>query len=105
MKSTFPRPGLNEKNIQETRERDRKLKDRQNEKVISSKYRTHHQFEIGDKVFPRNFNREQKFGTLFLPKPLEIIGINAVENKLIIRQGNNIFCQYADDLKPYSGSN
>lgn len=86
MKSTFPRPGLNEKNIQETRERDRKLKDRQNEKVISSKYRTHHKFEIEDKVFPRNFNRTQKFDTLFLPKPLGIIGINAVENKLIIRQ-------------------
>ena len=74
------------KKIFKKQEKDRKLKDRQNEKVISSKYRTHHKFEIEDKVFPRNFNRTQKFDTLFLPIPLEIIGINAVENKLIIRQ-------------------
>ena len=104
MKSTFPKQTLNEINIQEAREKDRKLKDQHNNKRNSSKHRTHHKFHIGERVFARNFNRTQKHDSLFLPKVTEIIGINIVENKLIIRQGDKILCQHPEDLKPYSGN-
>ena len=46
MKSTFPKPALNQKNTQEARERDRKLKDSEKYKINLSKYRAHNKFQI-----------------------------------------------------------
>ena len=86
------------KNIQEARERDLS-------QINSSKYRTHHTFQIGDGVFTRNFNKTHKFYFLFLPEPFEIIGINTKENKSWSLLGKGIrLCVYILMTKNYSGN-
>ena len=70
-------------------------------KENSSKYRIYSQFQIGDKVWVRNFTRQRKFDPLFLECPFIITGIDVKSHSVEVAGDGKIFRRHLDDIKPY----
>ncbi|CAB4011689.1 Transposon Tf2-9 poly [Paramuricea clavata] len=60
-------------------------------------------FNIGDKVRVRNYQKSRKFDPVFLGEPFKIIDINDEGNKHIVEHQENGFslCRHPDDVKPF----
>jgi hypothetical protein len=99
----FPRTYATEEDVRRAREADKQKKTDNEEKINSSKYRKKSNFNIGDKVRVRNYQKSRKFDPVFLGEPFTIIDINDEGNKLIVEHQENGFslCRHPDDVKPF----
>ena len=99
----FPRTYATEEDVRRARETDKQKKIDNEEKINSSKYRKKSNFNIGDKVRVRNYQKSRKFDPVFLGEPFKIIDINDEGNKLIVEHQENGFslCRHPDDVKPF----
>ena len=99
----FPRTYATEEDVRRAREADKQKKIDNEEKINSSKYRKKSNFNIGDKVRVRNYQKSRKFDPVFLGEPFKIIDINDEGNKLIVEHQENGFslCRRPDDVKPF----
>ena len=101
----FPRQQISDSEIDAAKLRDSHLRQINEGKINSSKYRSQSGLEIGDMVYVRNFNRRRKFDPLFLEVPFVITDINKVGNKMQVQQVNDevTYWRHPDDLKRYYG--
>jgi len=101
VRAAFPRKSVNAKDIKIAMARDLTQKTDNEEKVNSSKYRKLSNLKIGDHVFVRNVNKTSKFDPVFRPDPFQIMAIDEVAKKLILRavNGDQTICRHPDDVK------
>ena len=73
--------------------------------VNSSKYRKQSQFQVGDLVYVRNFQRSRKFDPLFLESPLIVVDLDDSGSKLKVKHHltDQTFWRHPDDLKRFQG--
>lgn len=102
-RSEFPRRNVTEEDVRKAREADRNKKSDLEEEVNSSKYRKKSNFNIGEKVLVRNYNKAAKFDPVFLKQPYTIVDINEAGNKIIVEpeESGLTLCRHPDDIKPF----
>ena len=105
VKSHFPRKAITEEEIEVAREKDRKSKVANQEKVNASKYRARSEIVTGDVVLVRDCDRKSKFSPIFLPDPFEVKDIDEVAKKVILEgiQFDKVVIRHLDDVKPFHG--
>ena len=99
--SSFPRISISEDEIKEARARDTKLKSIRESYINSSKYKTPSNFNIGDKVLIRNFNKSSKYDPYFQSKPC--IVKDMLQNNLFLECSDTLYKRHPDDVKFYHG--
>ena len=73
--SLFPRRTVTEEEIVKARQRDIDLKAQRQDDINASKFKKASQFQIGDTVLIRNFNRKSKFQPYFQTSPLVVVNV------------------------------
>ena len=101
MKTDMPRISVSDNEIKDATGRDRELKETNEEKVNSSKYRKTNKFNVGDTVLIRNFKRQIKFDPIFMDIPYQITCVDEKQNKLEVRNNDSILLRHPDDVKPW----
>ena len=103
-RSIFPRVKVSENTVKEARKRDHSLKVKQQQIINAGKFRTDSNFNVGDHVLVRNYQKQRKFDPVFLPNDFVVIGIEngglciAVED---ICNGTQLK-RHPDDLKKFN---
>jgi hypothetical protein len=103
LRSTFPRRTVTDDLVAQSRQRDLKLKMKNEEEVNSSKYRQASSFRVGDRVLVRNYKKSSKFDPLFLPEPFVVTVIDGNSNKITIQAKGQILDRHPDDIKLFHG--
>ena len=101
LNSFFPRISFSEDDVKEARARDTKLKSIRESYINSLKYKTPSNFNIGDKVLIRDFNKSSKYDPYFQSEPCIVKGI--LQNNLLLEQDDTLYKRYPDDVKFYHG--
>ena len=88
------------------RARDQRLKKANEDKVNASKYRKESEFQPGELVLLRNFNKTSKFDPIFNPEPYTILDVDPVAKKLVLESSSTSrqMIRHPDDVKSYHGS-
>jgi len=104
MATKFPRQKASLEQIQRANEADRMHKENNQANQNNSKYRICSEFQIGDQVWVRNFERQKKFDPLFLEQPFVITGIDTKSHSVEVAGDGRMFRRHLDDIKPFDES-
>ena len=99
--SSYPRISISEDEVKEARARDTKLRSIRERHINSSKYKTKSNFNIGDKVLIRNFNKSSKYNPYFQSKPCIVKDI--LQNNLLLERNHTLHKRDPDDVKFFHG--
>ena len=104
--TVFPRRNVHNDTVENARERDAATKQRRQHTINSSKYRKPSNFQEGDIVLIRNFNKKSKYDPYFQYSPL---AITKIENNgrcltLMRLSDGQMYKRHPDDVKLYNGS-
>lgn len=106
MHTTFPRMKVTEKEIEQAREKDMKVKQEREEKLNASKYRTSTHFQVGDKVLIKNYLKTTKYQPVFIPEYSEVVAVEDGGRSVKIKLHNGKeLRRHVDDVKPYRSMN
>ena len=101
MQTNFPRKPVSKEQIMEAKEKDVVAKQKNEEKVNSSKYRKSSSFSLGDKVLVRDYKRTRKFEPLFMKSPYVVTSFNHETQVATVAKGRKTLRRHSDDIKPY----
>ena len=106
IKDDLPRKSASQYEVDQARARDQRLKKANEDKVNASKYRKESEFQPGELVLLRNFNKTSKFDPIFNPEPYMILEVDPVAKKLVLESSTSRqTIRHPDDVKSYHGGN
>ena len=105
MRAEFPRRTASDEEVASARERDKIQKETNEEKVNNSKYRKYSEFQPGELVLLRNFEKTSKFHPVFKPHPHVVLDVDPVAKKLLLESTTTSrrSIRHPDDVKLYHG--
>ena len=105
MRAEFPRRTASDEEVASARERDKIRKETNEEKVNNSKYRKYSEFQPGELVLLRNFEKTSKFHPVFKPHPHVVLDVDPVAKKLLLESTTTSrrSIRHPDDVKLYHG--
>ena len=105
-RSVFPRQSVSDQDVNDARERDRRLKESHQSKVNAGKYKIPDTFTIGDHVLVRNYDKTRKFDPIFMPDEYIITDIQLPGNSFTVERMRDGTClkRHPDDLKKFERS-
>ena len=101
MRTNFPTKPVSNEQIMDAKEKDVVAKQKNEDKVNSSKYRKSSSFSLGDKVLVRDYKRTRKFEPLFTKSPYVVTSFNHETQVATVAKGRKTLRRHADDIKPY----
>ena len=101
MRTNFPTKPVSNEQIMDAKEKDVVAKQKNEDKVNSSKYRKSSSFSLGDKVLVRDYKRTRKFEPLFTKSSYVVTSFNHETQVATVAKGRKTLRRHADDIKPY----
>ena len=83
-RSIFPRKSVRTKDIIEVKEKDHKMNLQRTDEMNESKHKKQDEIDIGDRIHIRNYRKQHKFHSLFLPKPYILLILLSVLTKIML---------------------
>jgi len=98
MRTNFPTKPVSNEQIMDAKEKDVVAKQKNEDKVNSSKYRKSSSFSLGDKVLVRDYKRTRKFEPLFTKSPYVVTSFNHETQVATVAKGRKTLRRHADDI-------
>ena len=101
--SVFPRKSVHDSFVEDARYRDASIKHTRQQQINSSKYRKLSQFQEGDIVLMRNFNKRSKYDPYFQYDPLTVTQIDNSGRCITVMRlsDGRMYKRHPDDIKLY----
>ena len=98
-KGLFPRQTITDKQVAKARETDYSKKEHRQQELNAAKYVKKDNFQIGNTVLIRNFNKRKKIYPLSLPEPYVVRDITP--NYVLIKseRDGSYYKRHPDDIK------
>ena len=105
-RSNFPRVTATDEEVRDARKRELLLKQTNQQKINSGKYRTDSEFMVGEHVLIRNYQKQRKFDPLFLPDDFVVVEIGNHGRCLTVERLSDgmQLKRHPDDLKKFTGA-
>ena len=105
-RSILPRVTATDEEVQDARKRDLHLKQQQQQKVNSGKFKIDSHFNVGDHVLIRNYHKQRKFDPVFLPDDYVIVEIRDNGRCLTVEKVSDgaRLKRHPDDVKKFEGT-
>ncbi len=99
--TVFPRRKIREEDVHNARLHDANIKQHRQEAINEGKYRKSSQFEVGDTVLIRNYNRTSKYHPYFQYSPLQVMEVQNNGRCLVLQRISDgaVYRRHPDDVK------